>query len=92
METSKEEKIEILSKGLRNREENDIGESVWKGYTTDNDELKKIKFKLNHMKDGWGTVSFKNGSKQILEVDVEIEGQNIGFCKIFINFFSQSCA
>lgn len=78
---SKDQIIEILRKGIYQREINNHGEAQWQGYNTDNAELMKIKYKLNHMSDGWGAVSFKNGSSLILEADVTIEGENIGLGK-----------
>ena len=74
---------ELLVKGVKGRCLKNFGDSEWIYYKSDNPEVKKISYRVNHMDDGWGAVCFRNESSYNLEIDVNITGQNLGKGKAF---------
>lgn len=67
----------LLHQAMRKRSQSNVGTAEWKGYQG-SPVFKDIKYKLNHMNDGWGNITFRNGSSRTLHVTVDIQGQNIG--------------
>lgn len=71
---------ERLEEGIQDRCERNFGDDEWEYYETDNVEIKKISYRVNHMDDGWGCIMFKNGSGYSVDANLTINGQNIGTC------------
>jgi hypothetical protein len=49
--------------------------------------MKKIKYILEHGRDGWGILAFENGSHYTVTAEVGLTGTNLGRCKWLIFFF-----
>lgn len=72
---------EKLEEGLKDRTFKNVGDDNWEYFKSDNSEVSKISYKVNHVDDGWGAVMFRNGSGYNLEVYLTLKGQNLGTCK-----------